>query len=190
MMNKSMNTLRKWCRNIHRDLSFLFSGVLIVYAVSGVALNHKDSFNSNFSIEKKEYKIRYPLPVRDKINESHVHNLLKEIDEENHYTKHYFPQAGTLKVFLKGGSNLVVELSSGNAEYERVSRRPFLSAVSRLHYNPGKWWTVFSDIFAVSLLIIVLTGIFMIKGRKGIRGIGGIELLVGIAVPLIFLFFW
>lgn len=185
----SMKMLRKWCRLIHRDLSYFFSGVLIIYAVSGIALNHKDSFNAGFSVEKREYKVRYSLPDPDKINESHVRNLLREINEENRYTKHYFPQAGTLKVFLKGGSNLAVDLPSGNAVYERVSRRPFFGAVSRLHYNPGKWWTVFSDIFAVSLLVIVLTGLFIVKGRRGIRGTGGIELLAGIAVPLLFLFF-
>lgn len=185
-----MNTLRKWCRNIHRDVSFLFSGVLIVYAVSGIALNHKDSFNADFSIERTAYKITHDLMAKEEIDESYVRELLGEIGEENHYTKHYFPHESTLKVFLKGGSCLTVDLFSGNAVYERVSRRPFFSAVSRLHYNPGKWWTAFSDIFAVSLLVIVLTGFLMIKGRKGIWGAGGIELLIGIAVPLLFLFFW
>jgi len=33
--------------------------------------------------------------------------------------------------------------------------------------------------FAVSLIIITITGIFIIKGKEGILGRGGIELLAG-----------
>ncbi|NLZ94386.1 MAG: peptidase, partial [Bacteroidales bacterium] len=41
-MNKSFKRqLRKWSRIIHRDLSFFFSGVIIIYAISGFVLNHK-----------------------------------------------------------------------------------------------------------------------------------------------------
>ena len=29
-----MKTVRKWCRNIHRELSYLFTGVILVYAIS------------------------------------------------------------------------------------------------------------------------------------------------------------
>ena len=39
-------------------------------------------------------------------------------------------------------------------------------------------------LFAVALLVITLTGIVMVKGPKGLWGRGGVELLVGIAVPL------
>lgn len=189
-MRFTMNTLRRWSRTIHRDLSFIFSGVLIVYAISGIALNHKDTFNSNFSIEKREFKVQQSLPPQSGINKEALLPLLAELGEESNYTKHYFPQDNLLKVFLKGGSNLVVDLNTREAIYESVSRRPFLSAVSRLHYNPGKWWTVFSDVFAVGLLIIILTGFVMVKGKKGLWGIGGIELLIGILIPVCFLFFF
>ena len=189
-MGNWANTVSRWSRNIHRDISFLCSGVLVVYVSSGIALNHKDSFNSNFDIKKSVYIVGQALPEQQDIKKKDVLLLLEEIGEENQYTKHYFPEKGSLKVFLKGGSNLVVDIASGHAVYEKVTRRPFFSAISRLHYNPGKWWTTFSDIFAISLLVIVLTGFLMIKGRRGLWGIGGIELLIGIAIPLFFLFFW
>ncbi|KAA3139706.1 peptidase, partial [Alistipes onderdonkii] len=35
-----MSAVRKWSRPVHRDLSFFFSGVLLIYAVSGFMLNH------------------------------------------------------------------------------------------------------------------------------------------------------
>ena len=173
---------------MHRDLSFLFAGVLVIYAISGIIMNHRNSINPNYSIERKEYHIRESLPSQQEIRKAHVLSLLSPLGEEANYTKHYFPQEGTMKVFLKGGSNLVVDIRSGEAVYESVSKRPFMSAITGLHYNPGRWWTWFSDIFAVSLLIITLTGFLMIKGKKGLWGIGGIELLIGILIPLAFLF--
>ena len=181
---------RKWSRVVHRDLSFFFAGVLSIYVISGIVMNHRDSINPHYSVKRIEYRIQTELPPQDQIDEAAVAELLKPIDEEKHYTKHYFPKQGELKVFLKGGSNLWVNLHSGEAVYESVHRRPVLSAMTRLHYNPGKWWTVFSDIFAIGMLIVVLSGLTMLKGPKGIIGRGGIELAAGIVIPLIFLFFF
>ncbi|RGN49899.1 peptidase [Bacteroides sp. AF16-49] len=186
-MHFSMNTLRRWSRNIHRELSFFFAGILIIYAISGIVMNHRNSINLNYSIERKEYRVQVPLPSQEEIKKTDVLSLLKPIGEEVNYTKHYFPRKGIMKVFLKGGSNLVVDIHSGQTTYESVTKRPFLSAITRLHYNPGHWWTWFSDIFAVSLLIITFTGFLIIKGKKGLWGIGGIELLIGILIPLVFL---
>ena len=42
--------------------------------------------------------------------------------------------------------------------------------------------------FAIALIIITLSGIIMLKGNKGIIGRGGIELIVGILIPILFLF--
>ena len=111
-------------------------------------------------------------------------------EDEKGYTKHYFPKENQLKIFIKGGSSLVINLTNGEAVYEQVRKRPVISAFNRLHYNPGRWWTVFSDIFALSLLIITITGLILVKGKKGIGGRGGIELLVGILFPLLFLLFF
>jgi len=43
-----------------------------------------------------------------------------------------------------------------------------------LHYNPNKIWTWFSDVFAGALILFALTSLFMVKGKKGIMGRGGI----------------
>ena len=114
--------------------------------------------------------------------------LLRTLGEEKNYTKHYFPKENTMKVFLKGGSNLFVDLTTQQAVYEKLTRRPIIGALTKLHYNPGRWWTHFSDLFAVSLVLITITGLVMNKGSKGLWGRGGIELVLGIAIPLLFIF--
>lgn len=185
-----MSAVRKWSRDIHRDLSYLFAGALLVYAVSGICLNHKRDFNSDYVIKLEKYDIQQTLPAtREGYTESFVKNLLEPLGEDGNYTKHYFPSENTMKVFLKGGSSLIVNTENGAAQYESVKKRPVLGSLNRLHYNPSKNWTLFSDIFAAGLIIITVTGLVMVKGGKGLWGRGGIELAVGIAIPMLFIFF-
>ena len=154
------------------------------------AAHQRDTINPNFSITRKEYKIAEKLPDKAGMNKEKVLTLLEPLGESGNYTKYYFPKTDVMKVFLKGGSNLLVNVKTGEAVYESVTRRPLIGAMSRLHYNPGQWWTYFADIFAIALIIITLSGIIMLKGNKGIIGRGGIEVIVGILIPILFLFFF
>lgn len=189
-MNSTGSRLRRWSRSVHRELSFFFSGMLLIYAVSGIAMNHRDTINPNYSVEQRRYVVAEPLPDREQLTRDDVARLLEPLGEAANYTKHYFPEPGLLKVFLKGGSSLTVRLSDGAAFYEKLTRRPVLGAMTRLHYNPGRWWTWFSDSFAAGLVLIVVSGLLLLKGPKGLWGRGGVELLLGIAVPLLFLIFF
>lgn len=186
--DKAGTALRKWSRTIHRDLSFFFSGMVLIYAISGIVMNHRNTFNPNYSVERREYSISETMPPQEAMTKEDVLRLLAPLGEERNYTKHYFPQEGQMKVFLKGGSGLTVQLSTGQAVYEKLTRRPLLSTLTRLHYNPGRWWTYFADAFAAGLILITVTGMVMLKSPKGLWGRGGIELAAGILVPLLFLF--
>lgn len=181
-----LGRVRRLSRWLHRDLSYLFAGALLVYAISGICLNHKRDFNSDYIIRLKKYTVNRPLPAqKEDWTEAYVFGLLDPLGERGNYTKHYFPDENTVKVFLKGGSSLVVDRQSGAARYESVRKRPFFSALNRLHYNPSRAWTVFSDVFATALIVITVTGLVMVKGPKGLWGRGGLELLAGIAVPVV-----
>ena len=180
--------IRKWSRVVHRDLSFFFSGLVIIYSISGIVMNHRDVINPDFTVERIEYLLDMQLQEKSSINSDMIiENILKPLGEEGNYTKHYFPQEDVMKVFLKGGSNLVVNINNNNVIYESVTRRPIISSMVKLHYNPNRWWSIFSDIFAVSLIIITITGFVMVKGDKGLIGRGGIELIAGILIPILFL---
>lgn len=183
-----MKAVRKWGRTIHRDLSFFFSGMVIIYAMSGIMLNHKDDFNSDYSVSRHRLQAEgaYPKAQSDFTKES-VAALLEPIGETENFTKHYFPEPHLLKVFLKGGSSLVVDIRTGDAVYEKFRKRHVISAFNRLHYNRSKGWTVFADVFATALILITVTGLVIVRGPKGLRGRGGIELIAGILIPLIFI---
>lgn len=183
-MKEVMNSVRKWSRTLHRDLSYLFSGVLLVYAVSGFMLNHKEDFNANYSIEQHRYTI---ADMPEETDEAYARSLLEKWGETDNFTAVYDFDAESFKVFIRGGSSLLVNRTTGEAIYESIKKRPVISAINRLHYNPSRCWTWFSDIFLLSLATIVLTGLVMVKGKHGLWGRGGIELIIGIAIPIAFM---
>lgn len=186
-MRFNSSTLRRWSRTLHRDLSYFFAGMVLVYALSGIVMNHRDTFNPNYSVSRTELLLEGPLPQREGFSRADAEALLGRAGVEQGYVKHYFPDAHTLKIFLKGGSSLVMDLRSGETVVERLTRRPLWSALTRLHYNPGSWWTLFADLFGAGLILITLTGLVLVKGPKGLRGRGGVELAAGILIPLLFL---
>ena len=178
----------KYSRRIHRYLSYFFGGVIIIYAVSGIAMNHRKDFNPTYTISQKEYQSEGVFPrQKDSYSEEEIVKLLTTVEEKDNYKKHYYPNQSTMKVFLQDGSSLTLDLISGKSRYESLKKRPVLSQFISLHKDTAKWWVLFSDIFAISLLVITVTGIVMVKGKKGFIGIGGILFLLGILVPILFL---
>ena len=179
----------KACRWIHRHLSFFFAGIVIIYALSGILMNHRDEINPTYSARRIELPSALAeIPrAEGSVTVAEIETLLDEIGEKGRYTKHYYPDERTMKVFLKGGSTLEVDLRTGAGVYDRLRKRPLLGDLVRLHYNPGRWWTYFSDLFAIGLIVITLSGLFLARGKRGIRGVGGLELVLGILIPLLFL---
>lgn len=177
------NLFRRYCRTVHFHLSFFFMGVILIYAVSGITMNHLKDFNPKYYITVNNYTVKRVFPTSHKFNKNEIIQLLKEVGEQDNYIKHFYPNSSTLKVFLKSGSSYVLDTQTGNVAYEGIKKRPFFYQLSFLHYNPGTWWTYFSDLSAVCLILICISGILMNKGKRGLFGIGGIELLAGILIP-------
>lgn len=180
--------IRKWGRIIHRDFGYIFFGATIIYSLSGIALNHLKDWNPNYFVETDEFTTKINLEKSDKVKEN-VLKLLDEVADRDDYKNHYYPATDQIKIFLTGGSSVLVDLNTGQGYAEFLKRRPIFYQSNYLHYNPNIWWTWFSDIFAGALIILALTGIILIKGKKGITGRGAWLTIAGILIPLIFLFF-
>ena len=179
---------RKWNRAIHRDFGYVFFAMTVIYAVSGIAINHINDWNPNYKITIQEVTFKGPQ-VSNQITKEIVLDFLEDINEHKNYKKHYFPQYNQMKIFLDGG-NVSVDLESGYALVEKIKRRPVLHAMNFLHYNPGKWWTLFSDIFCVALFLLAVSGLFIIRGKNGITRRGAILTGIGIVIPLIYILFF
>lgn len=176
---------RKWNRILHRDFGYVFFGMTIIYALSGIALNHLKDWNPSYIIETETRSVILPDSALN-ISETGAKEILSQFGEEDNYKKHYYPEKKTLKIFIKGGS-FTINTNNSKVLIEKVSRRPVFYYMNILHYNPGKLWTYFSDLFCVSLILLAVTGLFIIKGKKGITGRGAWLTVLGILIPLLFL---
>lgn len=183
-----MKVFRKWCRILHRDIGYFFIGTSIIYGLSGIALNHINDWNPNYKVTTKDFSTQLSMENNTNVKEN-ILQLLDEIDNRKNYKQHYYPNSNRLKIFLKGGSLVELNVNSGTGTIEWLKRRPIFYSVNFLHYNPHKTWMWFSDIFAGALILLAITSLFMVRGRKGIAGRGGIYFVAGVIIPLLFIIF-
>ena len=183
-----MKIIRKWSRILHRDIGYFFIGTTLIYGLSGIALNHMNDWNPNYTVEVDEFQTAISLTKSDNIV-NNIKELMEEVAPKATYKKHYYPQTNLIKIFLKGGSSIVVNTTSGNGRAEFLKKRSIFYESNFLHYNPHKWWMWFSDAFAGALILFAITSFFMVKGKKGIRGRGGIYTALGFIIPLLFLWY-
>ncbi len=181
---------RKLNRIIHRDFGYFFFGMTIIYSISGIVLNHRKP-GGDASIVRRSQILEASPVSRENFDKTYIFEFLEEQEiPVSEYKNFYFPDENTVMIYLKNG-HIEYELTSGQAEVIIIRKRPVLIAFNFLHYNkPKKLWTWFSDIYAVSLILISITGLFIIRGKKGIKGRGAFLVSVGILIPLVFLFFY
>jgi len=159
----------------------------VIYALSGIALNHRHDWNPNYIISHEP--VQWTDMPAGNLTTEQVLGLLERYGDQDGYKKHYYPQPGQLKIFVTGGS-YDLDRNTGQGWVETIRRRPVFFEVNFLHYNPKGLWTWFSDVFCVALILLAITGMFVLKGRNGITGRGWWLTLIGVVIPLVFLFFY
>lgn len=179
---------RKRNRWIHRKLGYLFFGMAIVYGVSGIALNHHIARHWTPSHIEKSESIQGLMPVtRNEVTKEHIQEILEITGEQDNYKQYYFPDDNSLIIYLNKG-HISIDLGTGNADIVKISNRKVFREINFLHYNkPKNLWTYFADLFAFSLVVLAITGLFMVRGKKGLRGQDILLLTTGILIPLLFL---
>jgi len=175
-------------RITHRDVGYLIAGLTIIYAVSGIALNHKNDWNPNYIIESSGFQTDINIS-RENLNKETAEELLKKVPGSHELKTYYFPAGNVLTLFIEGGT-VRINTKTGQGTIEKISKRPLFYELNFLHYNPGRWWKYFSDTFCLALITVTITGLFLIKGKNGITRRGAILTAAGIILPLLFLFIY
>ena len=180
--------LNKLNRVLHRDLGYFFFGMTIIYAISGIALNHRHDWNPNYIITQEEFTKDIRVSPSE-IDRDFALQILDDLDVSAEYRTHLV--AGDIfRIFVRDGS-VSINLAEGTGELEIIRKRPVFNQINFLHYNtPQKLWTWFSDLYALGLIIIAITGLFILKGKNGITGRGAWLTSLGIIIPLIFLYIY
>ncbi len=173
--NKLLKKLRSW----HRDLGFLMVGVCLVYAISGILLNHMGEKDPAFKTEEKSLQLepglsREELTVywNDRKDLPAVQRILP-VDEDHS------------RLMLEGGIG-IYDRQTGRADYEKHTKREFIYWINRLHYNKVKGWNIMADFFAASLIFFAVSGLLIVKGKNSISGRGKWFLLLGLLIPVIY----
>src|SRR5512133_1868968 len=183
-------TLRRWNNALHRDIGYLAFGMTIIYAISGIVLNHfksSDFVHPDYSRSFQTYNV--PLPADSTVTKAWVMSILTDIGEEDHY-KSFITGAGYTNVYLTNGS-LYIDLKTGEAELQKKTPRYVIKEFNLMHYNNiKKLFTWFSDLYAVALIFLAITGLLVLKGKNGVLRRGAWLTAIGILLPALFLLFY
>ncbi len=179
---------RKWNHLIHRDLGYLCIGLTLIYALSGVAVNHIADWNPNYIIERVEKRIS-PLPS-GVIDPGIIPGLLHQLGETGGHENAFQPDPDHLWIYIDKRM-IKLELPTGRVEQQVFKRRPFWYPLNFLHLNhPKKAWTWVADLYAVALFLLACSGILMIFRQSGLQRRGLLLTTAGFLLPLIFLLFY
>ncbi|MCT4590287.1 MAG: PepSY-associated TM helix domain-containing protein [Carboxylicivirga sp.] len=180
-MKWSNKAIRKWLRIIHRDLGYVMVGITLIYGVSGYLLNHMDGHDPAYETIEGTIQIEANLS-QEQVKKAWALqtdkpglNRILSIDED-----HY-------RLMLDGGIG-VYQKNNGEIVYEEHRKKAIIYFINKLHYNKVGGWTIMGDIYAFSLIFFAISGLFMVKGKKGLKGRGKWYLLLGVLIPLLYLF--
>ncbi|KXK22000.1 MAG: hypothetical protein UZ12_BCD005003420 [Bacteroidetes bacterium OLB12] len=182
--NSFTRKLRRFNIVTHRDVGYFFSALVIVYCLSGIALNHINEWNPDFIITKEEVDLKQTF-TRENVTPELVKQFGNSVGETT-YKVYDFPTNHQVKVYYQDAS-LLINLTEGKGVYERISRRPIFYQSNVLHRNSAPAWKWASDVFAVMLIVINVTGLFILKGKHGLGGRGKWLIAAGALPPLIVL---
>ena len=178
--------LKKIIKVLHRDLGYICFGLIIVYSVSGIAVNHVDEWNPNYVITKTGSKIT-PLNDSSLTVQSQLDYVLTEMLMEDPVKSSFRPATNIIQIFFDN-KTITANLKSGKVEIEKVESRHVFRESNFLHLNVAKkLWTYVADAFAASLILLAVTGLFMLNGKNGLGGRGKWLTLLGFLIPVAFL---
>lgn len=180
---------RRWNNIIHRDLGYLCFGLTLIYAISGLAVNHIADWNPNYRIERIQSTIDV-APLQGLSGNKLTHAILDTLGESGKIKGSYWENETILQIFVVN-NKITADLKTGEIFQEKNSPRKILYEMNFLHINhPKKLWTWVADLYAIGLAILGITGLFVLRGKKGITGRGKWLTGAGFLIPLFFLWLY
>jgi uncharacterized protein len=174
-------SLRAWVRAIHRDAGYFIVGLTLVYALSGLAVNHVADWDPSFRQISRTHQLALALPAEP---EAAGRATLRALGITEEPSEIYAAAPDAIDIVLQQRT-LHLTPSTGQVLEEGQSPRLLLRTANWLHLNRGKKaWTYVADAYAVLLLYLAISGLFMVPGRKGLLGRGAVLAALGAAVPI------
>ena len=174
---------RRWFRAFHRDIGYVVVALTLAYSLSGIAVNHIDDWNPNYSYDERAIDLGAITAAGLPEREAAIIGALGIPRTE--VRGHFLESEHDFRVFLTEGQEVRVDLRTGRGLHKRITKRAVFFEVNALHLNNLKGaWTYIADAFAVALIILALTGVSMMKGDRGFMGRGKYFVGAGLLVPI------
>ncbi len=176
-------SLRGWLRAIHRDAGYLAVGLTLVYALSGIAVNHIADWDPNF----RNFETRHEVGALAGDTDEAIGRAAREALSIKEEPREVYRTSETQIDVLFERRTLHLKKLAASWEIIDEGQKPrFLIRVANwLHLNRGKKaWTYVADAYAGALLFLAISGLFMIKGPKGLLWRGALVAGLGIAIPI------
>lgn len=182
MSDVSFGAARRWLRAIHRDLGYLAVGLTVVYALSGLAVNHIADWDPNFQNTERTHELGAFSP--GKTDDELAAEVAQKLAIDGRPKEVYRLGDDALEVLYEHRT-LHVNTQTGHVVEEEQKPRFLIRVANFLHLNRGKKaWTYAADAYAAALLFLAFSGLFMIPGRKGLFGRGAVLVGLGVAMPV------
>ena len=169
--------IRKWLRAIHRDLGYFFVGVILIYGVSGILLNHEISAYSTYA---------HKFKIEQQLDKEALEKQIKQ-DYSDFKLNKIIPNKKGFQIFIEGGVGQY-ENQTGMLHFETYKRYALIDFVHRLHYNTIRGWKYMADFFAAALIFFAISGLFLTRGKKGVARRGKWFVIAGISITLLIFF--
>ena len=177
-------TWRRVNRAVHRDAGYLVAGLTLLYAISGVAVNHRADWNPSWSIAPETRRFD-PLPVTDR--DTMAASLVTALSLPGPPRASFRRSPERIELYYEGWT-VDADVTAGVATLTRPRERPVLREANYLHLNEPKGvWTWFADVYGVLLGTLAITGLFVLRGRTGLAGRGKWLVLAGLLPAIAFL---
>jgi uncharacterized protein len=173
---------RAWLRAIHRDIGYLAVGFTVIYAVSGIAQNHIEDWGDvSYKATERTVAIA-PITEAEPTAAAAARVVVAAgLGEPTSITR----AGDELRLEYPGGEKATA--IAGAVTVQTRTRRAFIGLANWLHTARGKKsWKYIADFYALFLLYLAGSGIFMIKGKLGFKWRGATLIGAGIAVPVLY----
>jgi len=181
------STWRKQLRSLHRDFGYSVVGFTLIYAISGLAVNHLADWDPNFTQVERSYQLPMPQSsIGEETKRQRAEQLMKTIGRSDEIREVLRIDDFTFDLGLRD-TTLHVDLKRGIAQEEGQSARPLLRLANWLHLNRGKKaWTFLADAYAVLLIFLALSGLFLVRQERAFWNRRTLLVAIGFGTPVLY----
>jgi len=191
-MKHVIRVISHWALLLHIYTSMAGFTLVLLFAVSGLTLNHQDFGWGDPKISMSTMDL--PMPLIERPDKTAIGNQLKGALGIGSQVTDYHEDPDQIQVtFAVPGKRTVVTIhrADGKSEVESETRG-ILGKIDDLHkgFDSGRLWYWIIDISAVILIVSSLTGMITLLALRARRRSGFIVGSLGVALVFVIYLIW